>query len=758
MNPVRSILDWFRQRQWRGALNDKGKKPKSGKPRKTKAFSPKKYERTRGFFRRVRKVLLLISACGLIYFIFDLPSTAPLTQLSKSPSITIKAADGTLLGTYGDVYGDYIPYDQLPKDLINAVVATEDRNFFYHFGIDPVGVARAIYTDIRTRRMAQGGSTITQQVAKNLFLTPRRSLYRKLQEATLAIWLECKFTKKEILTLYLNRMYFGAGTYGVDAASRRYFGHPARQLTLPESAVLAGLLKAPSKYSPANDPDMSEARGEQVILNMQNAGYLDQKQTDKARRELKLTDTLESSTAFGSFYFNDWVVGQLNALIGKPDVDIVVKTTLLPKLQAAADEIVANGLAKNGKRIRASQGALLAMTPDGAIRAMVGGRDYQQSQYNRATQAERQPGSSFKPFVYLAGVEAGFMPDSMVEDKQIEVGNWSPKNYTGAYMGPVTVAYALAHSINTVAVQISELIGRDKVIAMARRLGITSDMQSLPSIALGSLEVNLLEMTQAYAHLANGGKHVSAYGIESVTTGKGEILYQHQPDPNAAQLIRPNVVAMMNNMLSGVIQYGTGAGANIGRPAAGKTGTTSDYRDAWFIGYTPDLVTGVWVGNDDNRPMRKVTGGALPATLWREFMTKALKGVPVSELPTTYQVEEQNSDLPWQIAPQMQPQQPGMPEGAAPEGMQNGEQPFANPNPYPDATWQPAHPNETPPPENGMAAPNNEPGQEEEIRSNGGGEMPAEPQPEEEQQPGEQKLPQSFWDKLMGGSDGERAQ
>lgn len=597
--------------------------------------------------RRWRIALILFMLCaGVVgYFTYDLPDISKLTDFKKAPSITVKAEDGTVLGTYGDVYGDYLPYDQMPKHLIDAVIATEDRNFYYHFGVDPQGLARAMYVNVRAGKLVQGGSTITQQVAKNVFLTSERTFRRKIQEMLLAFYLEARFSKEDIITIYLNRVYMGAGNYGVDAASRRYFSHSARELTIGESAVLTGLLKAPSRFSPTNNPELSEKRAWQVLVNMVDAGKLTQAEAEKAKAELKIDEKFDNGSAFASFYFTDWVVDILPEFIGSVQDDIEVVTTLDPKLQLLAADIINKDLEESAEKIKASQSALVSMSPDGAIRVMVGGRNYQRSQYNRAVQAMRQPGSSFKPFVYLAGIEAGFMPDSMVEDKPISVGRWTPHNYTGRYEGIMTMRDALAHSINTVAVQISELVGRDKVVEMAHRLGIGSEIQPLPSIALGSIEVNLLELTGAYAHLAANGKGVIPFGIREIKTGKGNVLYS-RAGSGTGYVLRPNVVAMMNNMLMAVVQSGTGTGANIGRPAAGKTGTTSDYKDAWFVGYTPDLATGVWLGNDDNTPMKKVTGGNLPARIWREFMSEALKEKPVSYLPTQMQIDP-DASLPW---------------------------------------------------------------------------------------------------------------
>jgi penicillin-binding protein 1A len=619
-------------------------KKKKGKRKSAADDLPKKSKWAWRF-----KFLLLLFMIGLgvlIYYTWDLPSINTLTDLKKTPSIIVKAEDGTMLGTYGDVYGDYLPLKDMPKHLVDAALATEDRNFYYHFGVDPKGLLRAIWANYRAGRVVQGGSTITQQLAKNLFLSSDRTMRRKIQEAILALKLEWHFTKDEILTLYLNRVYLGAGNFGVDAASRRYFTHSARTLNIGESAMLMGLLKAPSKYAPTNNPELSEKRAWQVLINMVDADMLTKAQADEAREQLIVAENFTDSSAFAPYYFADWVVDTLPDYIGEVTQDIVVTTTLDPKLQEEAAKIISKQLDDNGDKLKVSQSALLSMKPDGTIKVMIGGRNYRKSQYNRVTQALRQPGSSFKPFVYLAGIEAGFMPDSLVEDKPITIGRWTPKNYTGRYEGIMTMRDALAQSINTVAVQVSEAAGRNHVIDVATRLGITSHMEPVPSIALGSTEVSLLEMTGAYAHFANKGEAVTPYGIKEIRTAKENNILYSRESSGLGQVFTANQMAMMNNMLAAVVQYGTGGRANIGRSQAGKTGTTSDYKDAWFIGYTPDMVTGVWVGNDDNSQMKKVTGGNLPASIWKEYMKLALKDVPLSYLPTQISVDTDQS-LPW---------------------------------------------------------------------------------------------------------------
>ena len=683
-----------------------------------KARKPKAKKNSTSFLKRVRHFFFslflrffifgcLIIGAGGGYLYLSLPDISTLGDVKKNPSIVVKAEDGTVLGTYGDVYGDYVPYEKLPKDLINAVVATEDRRFFEHFGVDIKGLIRASYVNFRAHRVVQGGSTITQQVAKNVFLTPEKTLRRKLQEMMLAIKLEQKFSKKDIITIYLNRVYMGAGNYGVDSASRRYFGHPVTEINLGEAAILVGLLKAPSRYAPTGNPDLSEKRATQVLFNMVDAGFLTKEQYESAKANFNDDDSVyRDNHGFGSFYFSDWVVGQLPDYIGNSKEDIIVTTTLKPEWQHNAEDAVNDIMNEKGKALKASQASLISMSPSGAIYAMVGGRSYRASQFNRATKGLRQPGSSFKLFVYLAALEAGFTPDSQVDDQPIIVGKWRPRNYSGKYEGRVTLRRALEESINSVAVQLSETVGREKVVEMAKRLGINSELNPDPSIALGSNDVTLLDMVRAYAHLAANGQSVLPYAITRVDTSSGKNLFTRNTS-GSSEVLREPVVKMMNNMLIAVTENGTGKGARFGRPIAGKTGTTSDYRDAWFIGFTPELVTGVWVGNDDTKPMKKVSGGSLPASIWRQYMSESLKEVPVAQIPNQTDAGISGGLLPWLFPQQSQPDI--KPLNAAPS-------PFA-PN------YSPA----------------SKPTQPENI-------------PEEEPTP-EYNAPPSFWDKLIGNDN-----
>ena len=589
------------------------------------------------FLLRTGLAVAAVVALWFTWIFLSLPDIENLNRFSKTPSILVKSEDGTIIGSFGDIYGDYIRFNDFPNSLIDAVVATEDRNFFHHFGVDPLGLMRASFANIRAGHVVQGGSTITQQVAKNVFLTPERSLNRKVREMLLAFKLEHRFTKQEILAIYLNRVYLGAGSFGVDAAAKRYFGVSARELSLSQSAILAGLLKAPSHYAPTSNPVLSRQRAEQVLLNMQEAGYLSEQQTVHARQALVQSMKDKTRSTQSTFYFADWIVDQIPEYIGTLQQDIVVTTTLRPKWQEIAEKALTDVMDKDGASHLASQASLVSMTPDGAVRAMIGGRSYAKSQFNRATQSLRQPGSSFKLFVYLAGLENGMTPETIVEDQPISIpipgGTWEPKNYTNKYLGTITLKEALTNSVNTVAVQIEQSVGVERIIAMARRLGITSDLDPVPAIALGATEVTLLEMTNAYSHLAARGAIVNPYGITAIYTSSGELLYERHASV-AGAVLSGSVVGNMNEMLMNVIENGTGKVARIGRPAAGKTGTTSDYRDAWFMGFTPDLVTGVWVGNDDNSAMKKVTGGMLPAQIWHNYMQAALASTPASNIPT----------------------------------------------------------------------------------------------------------------------------
>jgi penicillin-binding protein 1A len=574
---------------------------------------------------------LILGSGAIAWFWLTLPPTNDLTLSERRPSLSLLGSDGALIATYGDLFGEPLKLRDLPAYLPQAVIATEDRRFYHHWGVDPIGLARAVLANLRAGHVVQGGSTITQQLAKNLFLAPDRTLKRKIQEALLALWLEHKFTKDELLEIYLNRVYLGAGTYGVDAAAHRYFDKSARRVTLYEAAAIAGLLKAPSRFSPARDRDQAEKRTEQVLANMVDAGYLTAAQEEAAEKQ-KAQLALAARVRPGNRYFADWIYELAGAYVSANGRDLVVRTTLDARMQAAAEAAVAATLEKDGEKAGVEQAALVAMSPDGAVRAMVGGRDYAESQFNRATQALRQPGSAFKPFVYLAALERGMSPEDRFVDQPIRIGTWTPHNYENKYRGEVTAADALAESINTVAAQVLERAGIDNVIAAAHRLGITSELTHDASLALGTSEVTLLDLTSAYCAFAGGGRAALPYGITEIRDRSGALLYKRQGD-GGGQVMTPEIAGEMNAMLAGVIARGTGRAAQLDRPVAGKTGTTQDFHDAWFVGYSADLVAGVWLGNDDNSAMNHVTGGMLPARVWRAFMTQAVQGMPVKPLP-----------------------------------------------------------------------------------------------------------------------------
>ncbi len=569
----------------------------------------------------------LIGVIAIVaWYGYDLPDAGQLGAVERTPTVTLVGSEGGEIARFGDLYSRPVQLAELPPALIQAVLATEDRRFYDHFGLDLIGASRAAVVNLRSGRIEQGGTTITQQLAKNVFLSPERTIKRKVQETLLALWLERKFSKDEILTLYLDRVYLGAGAYGFDAAARRYFGKPAAKVSLSEAAMLAGLLKAPSRYSPSRDLARARARAAQVLDNMVAAGYLGPAQARAAkRRPAGLVSPPRRGR--GARYFADWVLEQVPRYLGHTRRDLVVVTTLDKRLQGAAESALGDALSKHGARLDVSQAALVALAPDGAVRAMVGGRSYAESQFNRATQARRQPGSAFKLFVYLAGLEAGLTPDHVMRDEPVRIGDWQPRNYAGTYSGEVTLRQALAGSINTVAVKVAERAGRGRVIKAARRLGLTAKLEPHPSLALGAAEVTLMELTTAYAPLANGGMGVWAHAITEIRDGLGEVLYRRRGS-GLGRVIAARELAQLNDMLGAAIEEGTAKAARLGRPAAGKTGTSQDFRDAWFIGYTADFVAGVWVGNDDAAPMKRVTGGGLPALVWRDFMTAAHAGLP----------------------------------------------------------------------------------------------------------------------------------
>ena len=556
---------------------------------------------------------------AVLVFIYalDLPDTDELWKIGPKAELSLYAAEDELIARRGRRGGQPLQYKDFPPALVQAVTAIEDRRFFSHFGLDPRGLLRALTANIWAGRTVQGGSTLTQQLAKNVFLTPERTYKRKIQELLLAFWLEAQFTKQDLLALYLNRVYFGAGAYGVQAAAETYFNRPVQSLSLGEAAMLAGLLKAPSRYAPTRNPEAARARAMVVLGAMREVGHISEPQAVAVAGE---PVSIVNRSSDAAHYAVDWTLDQLPDFVGRPRADLDIITTLDPRLQLAAERSIKSVLNQYGDARNASQAAMVVMSPDGAIRAMVGGKSYAQSTFNRATMAKRQPGSSFKPIVYLAALENGLTPSQIYEDAPISVGQWQPRNYTQKYLGAISAQTALAKSINTVAVQVSEETGREKVIDMARRLGIRARLRPHPSLALGAFEVTLLELTAAYAHFANGGKQTLPHIISEVITSSGQVLYQRNA-PKALPVVAPHHIGTLNEMLRSAVTQGTGQKAQIKNlDIAGKTGTSQNWRDAWFVGYTGALVVGVWVGNDDNSAMARVSGGGLPAQIWRDFM------------------------------------------------------------------------------------------------------------------------------------------
>jgi penicillin-binding protein 1A len=622
-------------------IDDDDPPPRERKPRESRSGT-KRRARSRSrlslsrliYWTAVLGLWGAIAAVGVVVWIgAHLPPIQSLEIPKRPPTIEITGLDGSTLAQRGEMAGANVALKDLPPYLPKAFIAIEDRRFYSHYGIDPVGILRAAVANILHRSVSQGGSTLTQQLAKNLFLTQERTLQRKLQEVELALWLERKHSKSEILELYLNRVYFGSGAYGVEAAAQRYFGKSAGKVTLAEAAMLAGLVKSPSRLAPNRNPEGAEARAQTVLAAMADAKFITEAQAQASIGHLAIN--VKPAGAGTINYVADWIGEVLDDLVGQIDQSIVVETTIDPKLQAAAEAAVIDELAAKSVRFNVSQGALVAMSPDGAVRAMVGGRNYAESQYNRAVTAKRQPGSAFKPFVYLTAIEQGLNPETIRQDAPLDVKGWKPENYNHEYFGAVTLTQALAMSLNTVAVRLGLEVGPKNVVRTAHRLGISSKLDANASIALGTSEVSLTELVGAYAPFANGGFGVSAHVVTKIRTLDGKLLYMRQAD-QPSQVIAPRNVAMMNRMMEETLISGTARKAEIpGWTAAGKTGTSQDFRDAWFVGYTANLVTGVWLGNDDNSPTKKATGGGLPVEVWTRFMKAAHQRVAAASLPNS---------------------------------------------------------------------------------------------------------------------------
>lgn len=618
--------------------------PQSQKPPKKSGKRPGK--KPVGFWGRLRRIIYWFMVLGLwgaiafagllVYFAAKMPPTTDWEIPDRPPNVKILDVNGNLIANRGTTGGESVSLHDMSPYIPQAVVAIEDRRFYSHFGVDPIGLARAVVTNITKGRAAQGGSTLTQQLAKNLFLSPDRTIERKVQEVMLALWLEHKYTKDQILEMYLNRVYLGSGAFGVDAASRRYFDKSARDVTLIEAATIAGLLKAPSRLSPARDPQAASDRAKLVLAAMRDQGMIND--TDQAIAESEPPTRAASYWQGSENYAADRIVGSLKSLIGDVHDDITVQTTIDMNLQHTGEEIIRDLISQNKDKMQVSQGALVSIDATGAVRAWIGGYDYAASQFDRASDARRQPASSFKPFVYLTALEQGRTPDSVRNDAPIRIGKWTPGNDSGKYMGEVTLATALSHSLNSVSAQLVMEVGPQAVIDTAHRLGIQSNLVNNASLALGTSEVSLVELTDAYVPFANGGYSAPPYMIEKVTTNDGTVLYQRDNNMGP-RVIDDRNIGMMNAMLSRTVEDGTAKRAQFGWPAAGKTGTGQNFRDAWFIGYTSNLTTGVWFGNDDGKPMKRVFGSTLPVTAWKSFMTAAHKGVPIAPLPGSYQIE-----------------------------------------------------------------------------------------------------------------------
>ncbi|MCE1237865.1 MAG: penicillin-binding protein 1A [Hyphomicrobiales bacterium] len=629
------------RRPRRRAVEVEDDEPTPQTPRRSKGGGNGGRRPPRGFGHFVKRaiywgfVLSIWGAIGvggiLLYYGARLPPTSEWAVPQRPANVKILSADGKLVGNRGDTGGEAVHIKDLPPWLPGAIVAIEDRRFRDHWGVDPIGLARAVVVNLTHRGVSQGGSTLTQQLAKNLFLTQERTFGRKVQEVLLSLWLERTYTKDQILELYMNRVYMGAGAYGVDAAARRYFGKSARDVTPMEAAMLAGLLKAPSRYAPSRDPDRAKARAQTVLAAMVETGVITEAQRQAAIAQPRMIFTQPNSGSEN--YVADWVMDQVPSYIGSIDKDIVVETTIDSSLQILAEAALQAGMAQFGDKKDVSQGAIVTIDPSGAVKALIGGVDYSKSQFNRAVAAKRQPGSAFKPFVYLTAMEHGLTPETIREDAPFSYKGWSPKNFEKEFKGPVTLKEALADSINTVAAKLAIEVGPKNVAETAMRLGITSSLMATPSIALGTSEVTPLEITAAYVPFANGGMGVVPHVITKITSANGKVLYQRK-GTGIGRVIEPVPLAEMNAMLSETLSSGTARKSQIpGWQTGGKTGTSQDFRDAWFIGYTARLTTGVWLGNDDGQPTKRGTGGSLAAVVWQRFMLDAHRGLQASAIP-----------------------------------------------------------------------------------------------------------------------------
>lgn len=593
------------------------------KTRKSRKKESKQRNRLAGLLWKILALLVITLGVYVGYCAMTMPDIEQAIQRTRQPSTTITAENGNEIQSFGSVYSAVIMPDDLPKYVSQAIVATEDRRFYQHFGFDIISFSRAMFVNLLQRRYVQGGSTITQQVAKNLFLTSQKNIRRKVQELLLAFWLEYKFSKDQILALYMNRVYLGNGAYGIESAANKYFQKTSNDLNLHETAILAGMLKAPSRYNPIASRERADGRAKVVLQNMVNAGLISNEQARTAMN-MRLGPEI-SDKVNGGRHFADWIYAGVNDLIGERDEDIYVHTTLNQEMQEQVEKILKETLQANRSK-NVTDGAIIVMDKDGAVRAMAGGVDYGKSQFNRAVNALRQLGSAFKPFIYLSALQQGMTPDDYVEDLPLMIGNWKPENIDKKYYGKVTLRYALQKSLNLAAVNLAEQVGRSRIIANAKKMGITTPLSNDPSLALGTSEVRVLDMAAAYASLANGGYAVWPYGILEIFSRDGYEKYMRQSG-GMQRILDAEVVEEMNDMLRGVIDKGTGKRAKLPFETAGKTGTSQDFRDAWFAGFSDRLVCVVWLGNDNNSPMKGVTGGSLPAEIWRKVMIAAHKSI-----------------------------------------------------------------------------------------------------------------------------------
>jgi penicillin-binding protein 1A len=603
---------------------------------------PRNWRRIAAWTAGIVAAIGLASLIALVVAVYSarasLPSYEALKSSPNGQMIRVRAADGTVIVSLGPSYGEWIPHDEIPAVMRDAMVAVEDRRFESHWGVDPIALARIVkfaWDNYGTDRRLQGASTITQQVARTIFLSNKYDIGRKFREMILALAMERKFSKEQILELYLNKVYFGGGAYGIDAASRKFFNHDAKTLSLSEAAVIAGLVKAPSRYSPTADAEAAVGRAGVVLELMRQQGRITAAEVAAAD-----PDTVELAPAprqNSVRYFTDWALPQLEVLIDETQAPLDVWTTIDLNMQNAATQAV-QANAPSG-----AQGALVALDRDGAVRALVGGKDYVASIYNRATQATRQPGSAWKLFVYLAALEAGIKPDDQVVDRPVTINGWSPRNSSGRFSGTMTLRNAFAYSINTVAAQLGQEVGTGTIADMARRFGVTTPINTQPSSVLGTSDVRLIDMTRAFATVANKGVAVVPYGITRVTAN-GSVIYEHEVNRSLV-LIAPYVAAEMTDMLQTAVNTGTGRAAQIGRPVAGKTGTTTSNKDGWFLGFSSGITTGVWMGRDDARAVGGLQGGTAPARAFANFMQKAVANRPVEQFDTQVTLPE------WQLEP-----------------------------------------------------------------------------------------------------------